>query len=233
MNSILQLSDRTIAAEDIIPLMSQYQLLPQFLRGLILDEAIATIDYSPEERFQFCEQYQLNQDDARQAWLQQQGMTPDQLEAWITRELKIRKFQQIQWGSKLNSYFLQRKDQLDRVVCSLIHVQEQDLANELYFRIAEGEETFTEIARRCSQGPEAYSGGIIGPIELGNLHPSLAQLFHGGEVGRLWEPILIGEWFVIAQLDVFLPVQFDDTMRQYLLNERLEAWLQEQVKQRL
>lgn len=196
---------------------------------LILDQAIATIDCSDAEREQFRRRFYPEQ--TYHLWLQQQGVTADQFETWLDRELSIRKFQMQRWGKRVSSYFLQRKHQLDQVICSLIYVSDDEMAQELYFRIVEGEQSFGDVARLYSQGPEAETGGRIGPIELGQLHPKIAQRFYGGRPGQLWDPFRADEWVVIAQLEARLPVQFDDFMRQSLLNELLESWLQEQAKQ--
>lgn len=206
------------------------QQLPQVLHRLILDQALATVDYTEEEREQFGQQ--LNQDGTYQAWLRQQGVTAAQFESWLTRELTIRKFQQQHWGKVLTSYFLERKHELDRVVCSLIYIKSKEIAQELYFRIVEGEQSFAEIARIYSQGQEAELGGRVGPVELGKLHPKLARMFYGGRPGQLWEPTVVEDWVIIARLDETLPVQLDELMQQTLLNELLEAWLQDQLEQR-
>lgn len=208
--------------------MTQYQR-SQFFRRLILDQAIATVSYTAAEREQL--RYQL-QGGNYQTWLKQQGVTNRQFENWLDREIAIRKFQQQQWGRKLNSYFLQRKHQLDQVICSLIYLRDRGIAQELYFRIAEGEELFADIARSYSFSPEAKVGGRMGPVQLGDLHPHLARMFYGGYPGQLWEPTVIDEWIVIARLEQSLPVQLDESMQQFLLNELLENWLQEQLQQR-
>lgn len=205
-------------------------MLPQVLQNLILDEVIATIECTEAERQQFCQQ--LRSEKTYQIWLQQQGVTAEEFATWLDRELAIRKFQQQQWGRKLLSYFLQRKHQLDRVVCSLIYLQDESIAQELYFRIAEGEQTFAEIARAYSQGAAAEAGGRVGPIELGELHPELARLFYGSRPGSLWQPIAVDQWIVIARLEEWLPVQLNEAMCQFLLNELLDLWLQDQLKQR-
>lgn len=210
--------------------MTSYQMPPQVLHRLILDQALATVEYSPEEYEAFCQQ--MHQEGAYQTWLQQQGVTPEQFDAWAHRELKIRKFQQQRWGKKLNSYFLQRKYQLDQVVCSLIYLHNKEIAQELYFRIIEGEQSFAEVARAYSEAPEAEVGGTVGPIELGKLPPTLARLFHGGRLGQLWEPVAVEKWIVIARLEQVLPVQLDESMRQVLLNELLDDWLKNQLRQR-
>lgn len=205
-------------------------MLPQVLQNLILDEVIATIACTEAERQQLCQQ--LCSETTYRVWLQQQGVTSEEFEDWLDRELAIRKFQRQQWGRTLLSYFLQRKHQLDRVVCSLIYLQDLAIAQELYFRIAEAEQSFAEVARAYSQGAEAEAGGRLDPIELGKLHPDLARLFYGSRPGSLWQPLVIEQWVVIARLEEWLPVQLDESMCQILLNELLEEWLQDQLKQR-
>jgi parvulin-like peptidyl-prolyl isomerase len=205
-------------------------MLSDALQNLILDQAIAAIDPSAAERQHWSEQFLTDQ--SYQNWLQQQQVTPEVLQAWLDRELRIRKFQQQQWGKKVASYFLQQKSQRDQVVCSLIYLKDRDLAQELYFRIVEDEQTFAEVAMAYSQGPGAEFGGLTGPIALGQLHPNLAKMLYGGRPNQLWKPTPIDQWIMIVQLETWLPVQFDESMRQTLLNEQLEAWLQDQIKQR-
>ncbi|MBD1911673.1 MULTISPECIES: peptidylprolyl isomerase [unclassified Leptolyngbya] len=200
-------------------------MLSPFSREPNLDRVVAAVDYTAEEWEEFLQQF-LNAEDY-QVWLQQQEVTPEDFELWVKRELAIRKFQNQQWGRKVASYFLDRKHELDRVVASLIYLTDQGLAHELYFRIAEGEATFDEIARTYSQGAEASNGGRIGPVELGQLHPRLARLFYGAQLGQLWAPLKLDQWIVIARLEESLPVQFDDFMRQSLLNELLDIWLKD------
>jgi parvulin-like peptidyl-prolyl isomerase len=209
--------------------MSSGQLQPEYLRQLLLDRAIATIDCTEADRAKFFTQQ--HNETAYQNWLKQQGITSKQFDIWLERELKIRKFQHQRWGKKLYSYFLERKSDLDQVICSLIYLRDADLAQELYFRLAEGEEAFATLAQTYSQGPEAQTGGRIGPIALGTLHPQLARMFYGGQLGQLWYPISLEDWVVIARLEASLPARLDASMRQQLLNELLEAWLQEQINE--
>jgi hypothetical protein len=42
--------------------------------------------------------------------------------------------------------------------------------------------------------------------------------------------MLLGDWWVITQLEQLMPAQLDETMRQRLLNELFENWLQEQLQ---
>jgi parvulin-like peptidyl-prolyl isomerase len=214
------------------PPIAQLQMSSPSLHNLILDRAIATVEYTKTEHDRF--HRQLASDQTYQIWLRQQGVTLEQFEAWVSRELRIRKFQHQRWGKRLTSYFLDRKRQLDQVVCSLIYLRDKDMARELYFRIIEGEQSFAEVARVYSQRSDIQADiqadGKLGPIALGKLEPDLAQMFYGSRAGQLWKPTVMAGWVVIAQLEQQLPVQLDESMRQYLLNELLERWLQDQVE---
>ncbi|HEY9639792.1 MAG TPA: peptidylprolyl isomerase, partial [Coleofasciculaceae cyanobacterium] len=165
------------------------------------------------------------------AWLGRYGMTQAQLESLATRELRVEKFKQATWGHRLESYFLSRKNQLDRVIYSLIRTQDVGIAQELYFRILEGEQSLGELARIYSQGPEAQTDGLIGPVELSVPHPTLAQLLSLSQPGQLNPPTRVGEWLVLVRLEKFIPAQMDDAMRRRLLNECFNTWLQEQLSQ--
>lgn len=233
--SNLQIGGRIITVEEVIPLLAGYQMLPQLWRELIVDQAIAPIECTPEEearaRQNFYTQHQLTSETKRQAWLEWHGMTSEQLEVLATRGLRIEKFKQVTWGHKLESYLLSRKKQLDKVIYSLLRTKDPEVAQELYFRIQEGEQTFAELAREYSQGPEAQAGGLVGPLELSTPHPVLAQMLSTSQVGRLFPPFRLGDWILIVRLEKFIPAQLDEPTRQRLLNECFTNWLQEQIHQ--
>lgn len=235
MTVVLTVGNRTVTAEELPHLLAGYQMLPQLCQEILIDEAIAAIDCTPEETKQACEQYlaqqQVTSEAALQQWLKKYGMTPQQLEALATRALKIEKFKEATWGNKVESYFLERKAQLDKVIYSLIRTQDLGIAQELYFRINEGEQTLGELARTYSQGPEAQTDGLIGPVELSVPHPTLAQMLTVSQPGQLMPPTRIGEWYVIVRLEKFIPAQMDESMRRRLLTECFNNWLKEQLDQ--
>ncbi|OUL32488.1 peptidylprolyl isomerase [Nostoc sp. RF31YmG] len=235
MTEILRIGNRTITADELIPLLAGYQMLPQLRRELIIDEAIASIDCTPEEvahaRQQFFAERQLASEADFKAWMEYLGLSANQLEALTVRKLKVEKFKQVTWGKKLESYFFQSKAKLDKVIYSLLRTQDIGIAQELYFRIQAKEQSFAEVAREYSKGPEAQTGGLVGPIELSQLHPAMAQLLTNTQPGQVLPPTRIAEWFVIVQLEKFIPAQLDEPMRVRLLNELFESWIQEQQRQ--
>jgi len=242
MSEAIQIGNRTITASELISLLASYQMLPHLRRELIIDEAIEQNSSSanvaictPEEvaqaKQQFYAEKQFKNEEDIQAWMAHQGLTPEQLEVIITRKLKIEKFKQATWGSKLESYFFQSKTKLDKVIYSLLRTQDVGIAQELYFRIQAKENSFADLAREYSLGPEAQTGGLVGPIELNALHPIMVQMLSSSQPGQILPPTRIADWFVILRLEKFIPAQLDEFMKVRLLNELFETWLQEQQKQ--
>lgn len=235
MTTLLQVSNRTITAGEIIPLLTSYQMLPRLLGEIIIDQAVAPITCTPEEIAdsyqQFCQKNKITSATDLRAWLERYCMTPEQLEVLATRGLKIEKFKQANWGHKLESYFLSCKPHLDKVIYSLLQTNDLGIAQELYFRIQAGEHSFAELARKYSLGSEAQTGGFRGPVELSTVHPTLAKILCVSQPGQLWPPINLGEWVVIVRLEKFIPAQLDKLTRQRLLNELFATWLQEQLNQ--
>ncbi|MDY6784435.1 MAG: peptidylprolyl isomerase [Cyanobacteriota bacterium] len=232
MGKSLQIGDQILTGEELIPLLEKYQLLPQLAREIVVDRALEDFDCTAQEREQayrkFCQQQQIETESARQEWLKRRKLTPGTLDALVERSVKIDKFKEKTWGHQLESYFLQRKAQFDKVIYSLLRTKDAGVAQELYCRLLEEEASFEELARDYSQGPEAKTGGKVGPVELSNPHPTLAKMLAVSEPGQLWPPTRLSEWFVLVRLEESIPAQLDEAMRSQLLNEKFNQWVQEQ-----
>lgn len=237
MTQILQVAEQKITENDIFPLLTEHQMLIPLAREIILDQAIANIEYTAEEsqavHQQFFNQAQITTDEQLQQWLKNNYLTKEQLEKRLVRNIKLEKFKKETWEHKLESYYLKRKRQLDKVVYSLIRTQDPGIAQALYFRIQAEEQSFADVARKFTQGAEAQTGGLVGPVELNVPHPQIAEMLLTAEPGKLLPPTRIGEWIVILRLEKYLAAQLDDQMKQRLLNELFNTWLNEQLQQQV
>lgn len=231
----IQIAEQTIAAEEVIPLLSKYQMLAKFKREVLIDRAIKSISVTNSEKeeivTQFYRQQGLNSDAECDSWHKKHSLTAEQIKSLAVRQFKIEKFKQVTWGDKLGAYFIRRKRQLDQVVFSLIRTQQLELAQELYFRLQAKEQTFVDLARQYSQGAESLIGGFVGPIELGKLPPSLAKVLSTSQVNKIY-PIADGKWQMIVRLEKMMPAQLDSLMRYRLLNELFELWLADLISDR-
>jgi parvulin-like peptidyl-prolyl isomerase len=235
MTIVLKVGDQDFSDRDLYPLLAQYRLLPQLAKEIIIEQAIADITCTPEEttlaQQQFYQKQQLTDESQRQVWLERQGMTLEQLEKLSVRDLKLEKFKQLTWGDSLEAHFVKYKGQLDRVVYSLIRTKDSGIAQELYFRIKEGEETFSELASQYSEGSEAKTGGLLGPVELNTPHPKIAQILAASSPGQLSPPTQVGEWWIILRLEKYMSAQLDEGTRKRLMNELFQGWLLGQLQE--
>ncbi len=232
---ILQIGEKVIRADELLALLNRYQLTPQLVRNLIVDQEIFQLSCTEAERAAaleaFCQQQQLSTPVAQQTWLDQQGLTPADLEKLALRPLLAEKFKMAQWGNKVESYFLAHKSNYDRVIYSLLRTKDLGVAQEAYFRIQEAEQSFSDLAQEHSQGPEASSGGVVGPMSLKVPHPAIARTLAISQPGQLWPPTRLEEWFLVVRLEKFFPAQLDESLRRRILNELFEDWLASQIQQ--
>jgi parvulin-like peptidyl-prolyl isomerase len=237
LSSVLHIGDQVLAAADVLPLLQRYGMLPTLIKELVVDHAIAAVTLTPEQTTQALNQFlQANQattPEQQQGFLAQRGLTEADLLALAQRAQKLQQYKVDTWGHQVESHFLQRKGHLDRVLYSLIRTQNAGLAQELYFRIKDDGQPLADLARQYSEGQEAQTGGLIGPVELSVPHPALARILSISQPGQLWPPTRVGEWFVVVRLEKFLPARLDDATRQRLIDELFNTWLAERVQQEL
>lgn len=230
-----RLCQNAMSGAEVVGLLQQYRLLPQLQRELILDAELTAVVCTQEETFNayknFYQTYQINSEPDLTQWLERNNFNPAQLDHSITRVIKFDRFKQSKFGNRVESYFLERKGQLDRVVYALLRVKDPHLAQELFFRIQAKEATFAELVKQYSGGQEAEIGGMIGPQELSIPHPILAQKLSSLKPGQLAPPLQVADWFAIVKLEKCLPAQLDKFMRSRLIDEMYEQWMQQKLTQ--
>jgi PPIC-type PPIASE domain len=234
MTEFVQIGNFQVPQTELGPLLTRYQILPGILRELAIDRAISEVKCSDEEIVlaikQFCSRYGLTSKEQTQEWLDFQCLNPLQLEEIAIRYFKIEKFKQETWSNKVESYFIKRKGQLDRAIYSLIRTNDLGIAQEIYFRLIDGEQTFAEIANQYSQGAESQTGGLIGPVELSTPHPVIARLIATQPLGKICHPIQLEQWYAIVRPEKLIFAQLDEPMRQRLIDELFQIWVQEQMR---
>jgi len=155
------------------------------------------------------------------------GLAAGQIQRRLARDEYLRAFRAQRWEGHLPRLFLKHRPVLDRIVYSLLRMRDGGLAMELYFRIQEGECTFSEAASQFSEGSEAHTGGILGPVPASAPHAELAAILAASAPGQLCPPKRMGEWFIVVRLEKRLPAQLDEPTSEWLLERCYEEWLDE------
>lgn len=229
MSEFVQIGKFEIPQAELLPLLGRYQLIPIVWRELIVDAAIGGIECSATEIAaaiaQFRDRHKLESSERLQQWLALHGVDERQMGEIAVRQAKIERFKQLTFDPKVATYFLQRKQQLDQAIYSLIRTTSPEIAQEIYFRTSAGEQTFAQAATKYSEGAEALTGGTIGPVELSVPHPAIASLIATQPLGQVCAPVKIDRWYAIVRPERLLPARLDESMRLRLREELFHEWL--------
>jgi len=182
MFELLQVGDRIIKADEIIPLLANYQLLPQLLRGCLLTRQFLQNAHLRKQRAL------VNSSMSKISSLQKQNgkrlerwHEPRAIEALATRGLKIEKFKQETWGHKLGLLPWSQGTARQGNLLSDSDPRHGSCPGTLF--PVQTEAVLAELAREYSQGP-AETGGLIGPSNSAML--SISKPSHLWPLG-VWE----------------------------------------------
>ena len=183
------------------------------------NEVLETIE------FKWRKKYNLLSDDKFREWLGKAKLNEEKFKLIILRDWMWLHWCRNQFEKEISEYFLKRKSSIDKVIYSIITVKEENIANELYIRIKEDEEPFWLIAKKYSSGPEKYSDGRVGPIELSKITPKIRNLLMLSDIGELWIPKKINEWWVILKLENKFSFELNNELKDKLSLELGEKYL--------
>ena len=222
---------------EALALLRRHNLLEPLLRAELIAEAVGAMPVEPEQSQQllqnFCERQQLEGPEQLAAHLRQIGFSAADLQWQLELPLRMQAYSEQHFRHKSEARFLARKEQLDRVVYSLLRVKDPFLARELYLQISGGEAHFADLAAQFAEGPERGTKGIVGPVPLTQAHPALAERLRTTKPGQLMEPFQISEWWLVARLERYEPARFDDAIAQQMTQELFQAWVQEEMAGKL
>ncbi len=229
MNKVLQIGDIQIACSQVLAHLQGSPLLPQLLQEIATEELIDRIAAQLQLDLT-ASQPEFEQLSAQVAGIVTfQGMNATQIAAITTRTLKLQKFKQAGWGSRVGEYFQLVQPQLHRITYSILLVEDGLLAQELFFRIQSGEQSFAELAIEYSQDETASKGGLVGPILTKTVAPELIQVLSQLTPGRLSPLFQLGQYYGFIRLNQIISPQLDEHLAQVLLDELFDNWIQTQL----
>jgi parvulin-like peptidyl-prolyl isomerase len=129
-----------------------------------------------------------------------------------------------QWGHRLQSLYLERKDELDQAACRLLRVANKHLCLELYHRIKAGEASFEDVSQQYGEGAEREQGGLIPMRPLSELPMGLGPVLRRLPEGALTPPQKLGEVYAVVQLERYEPAALDAISEEKLLATELGNW---------
>ena len=189
---------------------------------------------SPEEQLEQARLGLLHQRgfDGMAQWselLETLGRREDEVLERLRHSIRRRSLMRERFAAKAEARFLERKNELDQVVYSLLRLKNSFLARELYLQIESGESNFADLAKRYAEGPERDTNGIVGPVSLTQAHPVLVEKLRVAQPGVLLEPFRISDWWLVVRLERFSPATFTDDISDQMCQEMFKAWIEEET----
>jgi len=226
-----------LLSSEQVDLLARHRMLKPLLRQMVVAEFAAVVPVTAEDYQKalqaFMQEQNLSSDEDLQAFLRLNLLHRNELEQLLVQPWRLQRYVADHYKPKAEARFLQRKNQLDRVVYSLLRLEDAGLARELYLRINEGESDFAELASRYAEGPERTTRGVVGPVPLTQAHPVLAERLRTGTPGVLMEPFRIEKWWLVVRLESFTPATLNDDTAEQMARELFEEVVEEAVLQRI
>jgi parvulin-like peptidyl-prolyl isomerase len=222
---------------DQVELLAQHRMIKPLLRQMVIAELAAQVPIPDEAGGQalaaFMQEQGIENEEQLNTFLRLNLLRRQELEQQLIQPLRLQRFVADRFLPKAEARFLQRKTQLDRVVYSLLRLEDAGLARELYLRINEGESDFAELAARYAEGPERTTRGVVGPVPLMQAHPVLAERLRTATPGVLMEPFRIVKWWLVVRLETYSPATLDEDTAQQMARELFEESVEEAVQLRI
>ena len=214
-------------------LLRKYNLLKPLVEQMITSEAIAGVEVSAEAlekaKLELLDQRGFKTMEQWSEMLADLGRTDEEVIDRLERVIRRQEYIRERFAPKAEARFLERKNELDQVVYSLLRLANNFLARELYLQIESGESNFADLAKRYAEGPERNTNGIVGPVSMTQAHPVLVEKLRVAQPGVLLEPFRIADWWLVVRLERYSPATFTPEVSDRMCREMFDAWIEEET----
>ena len=147
----------------------------------------------------------------------------------VIKLASLKKLSVDKFGKEAKNIFNSRKEfYYDQYTYSLLRTKNKKLVFELYYQIEANETSINQLSKKYSSGSERLKLGIIGPINLKDVHYEIAKILQSSNDSIINEPIEINkEWFLIKR-ENFVDVKFNDYYQSKICLELLENELEKE-----
>jgi parvulin-like peptidyl-prolyl isomerase len=230
-----------ISSEEIIHQIKLSGQIPSILEGIatrkLIRETAAEvgIQVEDEELQEAADQLRYNcglqQTKDTYAWLQKQGLTIDEFEEMIDFTVLSGKLAQHLFANQVEPYFLEHQLEHMQIALYEVVLEDEELAQELYFAIREREMSFFDVAQQYTQDEELRrKGGYLGLVNRSHLKPEISAAIFAVEPPKLLEPILTAKGVHLIRVESIIQPQLDLALRQSILLDLFTGWIKSHLE---
>ncbi len=232
----------SVSPEEIIYQLKISCQIPSVLEGIATRKIIAStaqkigIKVELEELQQAADNLRLinnlRRADETLAWLQKHCLSVDEFEEVAHISVLSSKLVQHLFADKVEPFFVEHQLDYAQVVMYEVVLDDEDLAMELFYAIAEGETSFPEVAHEYIQDTELRrSGGYRGILHRKNLKPEISAAVFAATPPQILKPIVTSSGAHLILVEELIQPKLDDTVRHKILSDLFSAWLKQELEQ--
>lgn len=164
------------------------------------------------------------------AWLADQMITAEDLEAGIRDRLLAKKLAEHLFAKEVEKFFAQNKIDFDQVSLYQIIVHDEKLAQEIFYQIEDLEISFYEAAHLYDTDKKRRSNcGYEGKLDRWNLKPNIAAVVFNAQVGEVIPPVKTDFGYHILMVEEFIPAELTPERYQEIIDKMFQQWLNSEV----
>ena len=164
------------------------------------------------------------------AWLANQMISIEDLEVGISNRLLTKKLAEHLFSKDVNKIFAQNKLQYDRIIFYQIIVAQQQLAQELFYQIQEGEISFYDAAHLYNIDENRRNlCGCEGKVYRWSLKPDTAVALFSAQPGKVIRPIQTELGYHLFLVEKFIPAELTAERHEEILQNMFKDWLSNEV----
>jgi parvulin-like peptidyl-prolyl isomerase len=164
------------------------------------------------------------------AWLVDQMISVEDLEAGIRDRLLAQKLAEHLFSKEVEKVFVQNRLQFDQIILYQIVVANRQLAQELFYQIQEGEISFFDAAHLYDiDENRRHLCGCEGKVYRWGLKPDIAVAVFSAQPGEVIRPIETERGYHLFLVEKFLPAELTPQRYQEILHNMFNEWLSNEV----
>ena len=226
-----KVSTKAINPEDL----KRWGIEGSIKRELILDKLIDMergLDASEEEVIQtYLKSINIYTQEELTKWMRSENVDKESLTTRASRYYRWIKVCEKRFKNQAATKFLKEKTMLDKVSYSMIWINDEAFAGEVFVRIKEGECSVDDAILLSSNPPQGLKVGRVGPVKLKDLPDALAELLRISQPKQIWPPIKIENGWGIVISEKLWPAVFNKEEKLKILSELGDQWIAEELKE--
>ncbi|MBD2744713.1 peptidylprolyl isomerase [Coleofasciculus sp. FACHB-1120] len=159
-------------------------------------------------------------------WLEKQGLSLDDFEEIVYYAVIYNKLSVHSFADKVEPYFYEYQLDYASAVIYEVVLDDEDLAMELFYAIAEKEMSFHDVAQQYIQDVELRrKGGYRGMVQRKEMKPEISAAVFVAKPPQILKPIVTSKGVHLIWVEEIIQPELDEKMRYQIIFNLFNEWL--------